>query len=190
MTNKIKDFFYLIRIHQYVKNLFIFFPLFFVGQILDSALFMKALIAFLAFSISASGIYVLNDYKDIEDDKIHPKKKYRPLASGTISKNSGILIMLICFVIGITSMISLSTSGLLFLILYIVSNFFYSFYLKRIGIIDVVIVATGFVLRILVGSAVTDVHLSMWIIIMTFLLALFIALAKRRDDVIVLLSSK
>ena len=90
---KIKDLIKLMRPHQYIKNLFIFLPLFFALKITDTALLMSALIAFIAFSLTASAIYTLNDYHDIKEDRQHPKKKSRPLASGAISKSQAIVIM-------------------------------------------------------------------------------------------------
>ena len=159
-------------------------PLFFMGQIADGGLLLRAFLAFVAFSASASAIYILNDYQDIKEDRLHPKKKYRPLASGVISKKSAISIMVILFIIGISLMASISLQALSILCVYIALNIAYSFHLKHIAILDVVIIAIGFVLRVFVGATVTGVPISMWIVIMTFLLALFLALAKRRDDVL------
>lgn len=181
--------FTLIRPHQYVKNLFIFLPLFFAGRITSPELLLDAFIAFVAFSICASASYILNDYQDIEEDRRHPKKKYRPLASGSISKKSAISLMSIFFIVGISMMAALSLQAAAILGIYITLSIGYSFHLKHIAILDVIIVATNFVLRLFVGSAVTGIPLSMWIVIMTFLLALFMALAKRRDDVLLFLNT-
>ena len=179
----------LIRPHQYIKNLFIFLPLFFALKITDTSLLLNAIIAFIAFSLTASAIYTLNDYHDIEEDRQHPKKKDRPLASGAISKSQAITIMSVLFISGFTLMASLSLKAVGLLAGYVVMNIAYSFYLKHVSIIDVSIIAIGFVLRLFIGSAVTNIPLSMWIVIMTFLLALFMALAKRRDDVLIYLDT-
>ena len=179
----------LIRPHQYIKNLFIFLPLFFALKITDTSLLLNAIIAFIAFPLTASAIYTLNDYHDIEEDRQHPKKKDRPLASGAISKSQAITIMSVLFISGFTLMASLSLKAAGILTAYVVMNIAYSFYLKHVAILDVVIIAIGFVLRLFIGSAVTDIPLSMWIVIMTFLLALFMALAKRRDDVLIYLDT-
>ena len=179
----------LMRPHQYIKNLFIFLPLFFALKITDTALLTNAFIAFIAFSLTASAIYTLNDYHDIEEDKQHPKKKNRPLASGAISKSQAISIMSVLAVVGFTLMAILSLKAVGILAAYIVMNIAYSFYLKHVAILDVTIIAIGFVLRLFIGSAVTGIQLSMWIVIMTFLLALFMALAKRRDDVLIYLDT-
>lgn len=179
----------LMRPHQYIKNFFIFLPLFFAMQITDLSLLSNAIVAFIAFSLTASAIYTLNDYHDIEEDKLHPKKKNRPLASGDISKPQAIIIMAILFIAGFILMASLSLHAVAILASYVLMNIAYSFYLKHIAILDVTIIAIGFVLRLFIGSAVTDITLSIWIVLMTFLLALFMALAKRRDDVIIYLNT-
>ncbi len=177
------------RPHQYIKNLFIFLPLFFALKITDTSLLFNAIIAFIAFSLTASAIYTLNDYHDIEEDRQHPKKKYRPLASGAIGKSQAITIMSVLFVSGFVLMTTLSLQATGILVAYVLLNIAYSFYLKHVTILDVVIIAIGFVLRLFIGSAVTGIPLSMWIVIMTFLLALFMALAKRRDDMLIYLDT-
>jgi len=186
---KILDIIKLLRPHQYIKNLFILLPLFFALKITDTGLLTNAFIAFIAFSLTASAVYILNDYHDIEEDRQHPKKKNRPLASGAISKAEALGIMTLLFVAGFGLMAMLSLQAAIILLAYVVMNIAYSLYLKHIAILDVTIIAIGFVLRLFIGSAVTDIPLSMWIVIMTFLLALFMALAKRRDDVLIFLDT-
>lgn len=185
----ISSMFKLMRPHQYIKNIFIFLPLFFAARITETPLLISAFIAFIAFSLVASAVYILNDYNDIEDDRQHPKKKGRPLASGAITKSSAIGIMALLFIAGVALMASLSLTATGILLAYVIMNIAYSLHLKHVAILDVTIIAIGFVLRLFVGSAVTDIPLSMWIVIMTFLLALFMALAKRRDDVLIYLDT-
>ena len=177
------------RPHQYIKNLFIFLPLFFALKITDTTLLLQATLAFIAFSLTASAIYILNDYLDIEEDRAHPVKKDRPLASGAISKAQAIVIMLTLFLAGFSLMASVSLAAASILAAYVILNIAYSLHLKHVAILDVTIIAAGFVLRLFVGSAATDIPLSMWIVVMTFLLALFMALAKRRDDVLIFLET-
>ncbi len=184
-----KPIFILIRWQQYLKNLFIFLPLFFVGQITQLDLLVNAIFAFLAFCLVASSVYILNDYKDIAQDKKHPQKKYRPLAAQTISKSHAVLLMIVLFVAGVLLMVSFSFASLPYLAIYIIINIAYCFGLKNIAVLDIFCIAIGFVLRLFVGSSATDTTLSMWIVIMTFLLALFIVLAKRRDDFLILLDT-
>ncbi len=186
-----KDVFLLLRPHQWVKNLFCFLPLFFDRHFLDMEYFIPCLIAFFAYSFAASGIYCFNDIYDIEDDKKHPQKCLRPLASGAISKKTGYFLMILCWVIAFM----LITIGktlfhdkiyVLYEILsfYIMMNIAYCIKLKQKAIIDVFIIALGFVLRVIVGGFATGVWVSHWLVLMTFLLALFLAFAKRRDDVV------
>lgn len=172
------------RPHQYIKNLFIFLPLFFAMKITDTTLLSNTIIAFIAFSLTASAVYTLNDHLDIEEDKLHPRKKNRPIASGAISRSQSIVIMILLAVVGFVLMATLSFKAVGILAAYVVMNIAYSLYLKHIAIIDIVIIAIGFVLRLFVGAAVTSLNTSKWIILMTFLLALFLALAKRRDDIL------
>ena len=174
----------LIRPHHYVKNVFLFVPLFFAGEFFNIAKAMDIFFGFIAFSLVASSIYVINDYKDIEADRLHPEKSKRPLASGAISKPFGLFIFFALFVIGIGSGYFLDAKFLFILCLYFVLNIGYTFGLKHIPILDVFLVALGFVLRVRAGGALGDVHVSEWLTIMIFLLALFMAFAKRRDDLV------
>ena len=173
------------RPHQYIKNLFIFLPLFFASRITDFPLFTNAFIAFSSFSLIASSVYILNDYRDIENDRHHPKKMNRPLAAGVISKSLALSLMAVLFFAGSILMALVSLPAFAALMAYVVINIAYSFRLKQVAILDVTIISIGFVLRLFVGSTATGIPLSMWIVIMTFLLALFLALAKRRDDVLI-----
>ena len=179
----------LLRLNHYIKNFFIFLPLFFAIKITDLELLSNAFIAFIAFSLSASAVYIFNDLQDIKEDKQHPSKKVRPIASGAITPFHAIIIMLALFALGSSLMTFLSLQAVSILAAYIVLNIAYSYSLKHIAIVDINIIAIGFVLRLLVGSVVTGTLLSQWIIIMTYLLALFIALAKRRDDVLIFLDT-
>ncbi len=181
---KLLQYLKLLRPDHYVKNLFIFVPLFFALQIFNKVYLFNAFIAFIAFSMSASAVYILNDYLDIEEDRKHPQKKLRPLASGAVNKGMALLIMVLLLISSCLLMEQQSLFALGILISYIVLNIAYSIILKQIAILDVVIISVGFVLRLYIGSAVTGIALSQWIVIMTFLLALFLALAKRRDDVL------
>lgn len=186
----IKNIFLLLRPHQWVKNMFIFLPLFFDRHLFDSEILMPAIVAFFAFCFSASGIYCFNDIYDVEADKLHPVKCKRPIASGKISKALGYLIMTICFCISIGTLtfffnINHFCCLIGIILFYIVMNIAYCIVLKHKPIVDVFIIALGFVLRVLVGGIASEIALSEWIVLMTFLLALFLAFAKRRDDVVI-----
>lgn len=178
----------LLRPYQWSKNLFIFLPLFFHGSLINLGYILDSTIAFLSFSLIASAIYCFNDIYDIKDDQQHPIKCNRPIASGKISIKLAYFIILLLIAIGISLLLFFGYNikyQLSILILYISINIAYTLYLKRIALIDIFIISTGFVLRIILGGISTDIILSHWIILMTFLLALFLALAKRRDDVLI-----
>ncbi len=185
----IKDYIALLRIPQYSKNLFIFLPLFFAQQMQEPERLFKAFLAFLGFCLLASAVYILNDLSDIEEDRHHPKKKYRPLPAGRISKGSAIGLMVCLLALGLSIAYILSLQMFYLCLLYIILNLAYSVKLKHIPILDIMIIALCFVIRIFVGGAVGGVPIYMWIVIMTFLLALFIALGKRRDDVIIFIET-
>jgi decaprenyl-phosphate phosphoribosyltransferase len=175
----------LARPHQYVKNTFILLPLFFGYKLSDLNAVLKTGYAILVFSLAASAVYILNDIQDIKEDREHPKKRDRPLASGVLTRLNAIVFFL--FVLGIALSIGIVMLPIEFihiLIAYLVLNLCYSFYLKHIAIIDVVCIAIGFVFRVMAGGIVAGVSVSHWIVIMTFLLAMFLALGKRRDDLL------
>jgi decaprenyl-phosphate phosphoribosyltransferase len=181
---KIRSVLHLMRIHQWSKNLFIFLPAFFALKLLDGGVINNLFIAFVGFSLLASAVYVFNDMLDIENDKLHPTKKNRPMASGMVKKNEGIILIIFLLLSSFALFIALrNTAVIVIALIYLVQNIFYTVKLKDIAILDIMLIATGFVLRILIGGAASDTQLSHWIILMTLVLALFLALAKRRDDV-------
>ncbi len=182
---KLIAFLCLARPHQYLKNGFVWLPVFFGYKIWNPEALIDTFHAFIAFCLAASSIYIVNDMKDIDDDRKHPVKRSRPLASGLVSRFEAMIIFSILLTTaGTISIIALPSGFLRIIGIYIAINIFYSFFLKHIAIVDVVCIAVGFVLRIFAGGAAANVYISPWIIIMTFLLALFLALAKRRDDLV------
>jgi 4-hydroxybenzoate polyprenyltransferase len=190
---KITSIIKLLRPEQWTKNFFIFLPAFFNGQLLDVSVLPACIVAFTAFSFAASSIYCFNDIFDVEADKLHPQKCKRPVASGIVSKKTAYAIMATCFLLSMSIIFFFNENTDYTLIItvsfYYIMNIAYCVKLKRYPIIDVVIISIGFVLRVKVGGETTGIWLSEWIIIMTFLLALFLAFAKRRDDVILYLNT-
>ena len=185
--NKVKHYLQLMRIHQWVKNFFIFLPLFFSFKMDPIPLLIADLWAFVGFCLIASSIYIINDWNDIATDRFHPEKRNRPLASGAINKKEALLMILSLVAVGVSVYIFVLGNyiALALLVSYFILNIFYSLSLKHIPVIDISIVAIGFVIRIFIGGVVTDTPLSRWIVVMTFLLAIFLALGKRRDDVVI-----
>ncbi|OWK72822.1 decaprenyl-phosphate phosphoribosyltransferase [Flavobacteriaceae bacterium JJC] len=181
----------LLRVEQWVKNLFVFAPLFFSGNITNFDLLLKSIFAFAVFSLAASSIYILNDYSDIESDRKHPEKRNRPLASGVISKTTAIgvfvVLVILCIALIISGQQFFHLNYLKFatiISLYFLMNIAYTFKLKHIAIIDVTIIASGFVLRVLAGGYATGIYISQWAILLTFVLALVLAIGKRRGELI------
>lgn len=186
----------LLRPQQWLKNLFVFLPLFFDRHLFDLQYLLPCLLMFLAFSFAASGIYCFNDIRDAEADRLHEVKCNRPIASGAVSPATGYIIMAVCLVIaGVLVALIPRVGGQQALPLYIIVGFYalmniaYSLKLKQLAIVDVFIIAIGFVLRVLAGGMAAGIYLTHWIVLMTFLLTLFLAFAKRRDDVVTLEAS-
>ena len=165
-------------------------PLFFDRHIFDAGYLLPCILMFFAFSMAASGIYCFNDIFDAEADRQHHEKCKRPIASGAVSKRTGYIISLLCFIISMAILCLINRTdgriGLLFLVVgaYVVMNIAYTLLLKHIALVDVFVIAVGFVLRVCAGGVATGIHLTHWIVLITFLLALFLAFAKRRDDVV------
>ncbi|MDI6786543.1 MAG: decaprenyl-phosphate phosphoribosyltransferase [bacterium] len=186
----LKDYIQLLRPHQYAKNFFIFLPLFFSLKFHNKYLLANTIFAFFTYCLAASSIYIFNDYYDIEEDKKHPTKKNRPLVSGKIPKASAIHLMLILLVYSLIIAYFISIKIFLLILFYISLNIWYTIRLRHVPVIDVFSISIGFIIRLFVGSEASDVSVSLWIVIMTFLLALFLAFAKRRDDILLFLKDK
>ena len=177
----------LLRPHQYVKNLLIFFPIFFDLKIRDFNLLKYAVIAFVSFCLAASTIYIFNDIRDVEKDREHPKKCRRPIASGAVSVKKAWMIDAVILLLSLVAAYFAGLKMMAIIAAYLVINLFYSLGMKNIAILDVFSISTGFLLRLISGTelgAVPGVVPSHWIIIMTFLLSLFLGVAKRRDDLL------
>ncbi|WP_299441826.1 UbiA prenyltransferase family protein [uncultured Aquimarina sp.] len=183
MIKTIKTYSSLFRVDNYIKNLFIFAPLFFGFQF-DIGTIKNAFISFVLFCLIASSVYIFNDIFDLKSDQKHPVKKLRPLPSGAISVKKAFVIGILLMLISLTITYMVNTALFYVFISYLIINVFYNLYLKKVPIIDVLLISFGFVLRILAGSYATDISASSWILIMTFLLSLFLGFSKRRADVV------
>lgn len=170
-----------------MKNLIVLVPLFFGGELFNPHSLYAGLVTMMAYCFAASSIYCLNDIIDVEADRRHPVKCHRPIASGQVSMAQGYGFMVFMFVLSMLTPLLLTahkveTGGVI--LFYYLLNVAYCKKLKEYAIVDVCIVAFGFVLRLLAGGVATEVALSNWIVLMTFLLMLFLSFAKRRDDVL------
>lgn len=188
LTYMIKSILRLMRPKQWIKNMFVFIPMFFGGELFDLHSVWLAVLTFFAFSLVASSIYCYNDIVDIDADRNHPVKCMRPIASGEVSIRLGYILMTLTFCLGMGVLLLLPpevmSQVMAVIVFYYVLNLAYCSKLKQFAILDVCIVAFGFVLRILAGGFACELALSNWIVIMTFLLTLFMSFAKRRDDVL------
>lgn len=175
---------FLVRAHHWVKNLFLFIPAFFAGDLLRIDGFILLIKGFICFCLASSAIYILNDYRDRETDRNHPVKKNRPIASGKITPAVALTVMILFAVVSFVWSYMLMPEFLYMVLLYVGLNILYSFGLKDIPLVDVFIVSSGFVIRTVAGGILVGVFLSKWLLIMIFLLSLLMAFAKRRDDLI------
>lgn len=178
----IKNYLQLLRVPQWIKNLFVFVPLLFSLHLFEEEYFLSSLQAFVIFCLASSFIYIINDIIDIEADAAHPQKKYRPLPSGKISKQSAwitsIIILSSLIVLALISPIEF----IYFLFGFIVLNIIYSIYFKHIVILDIFSIAAGFSIRVLGGAAMIAVPVSSWLILTTMFISLFLGVMKRHSE--------
>ena len=187
--NNLKKYLELLRIKHYVKNILIFMPVFFGGGILQRENILAILYSFVPFCLGASVVYIINDICDAEKDRKHPTKCRRPIASGAVKKSSA--VVLLCVIIAIAALMSVyaGVSGLysyyapLWLLFYIALNLAYSKGLKNIPVIDVLILAAGFVIRLYYGSCVTGTEVSSWLYLTVVGGAFYLGMGKRRNEI-------
>ncbi len=189
MTKKIKNYIKLIRVKHWLKNGLVFLPIFFSSNIFNINLLLTSVLAFFIFSFTSSIVYVVNDMNDIEKDKLHPVKKNRPLASGAISIPMARVVIVILFVlVALLSFFAYKENNNVFVFLipliYLVLNIMYSKGLKNIPIIDVVILVSGFVFRVMYGGVITDIEVSKYLYLMIIFGAFYLGFGKRRNEII------
>lgn len=179
-----KNIFDLFRIKQWVKNLLLFAALLFTGNTFNFPLLTKTFYAFILFSLLASGVYIFNDLVDLQEDKIHPLKCKRPLASGRISSTFASFLSFILIIFSLIFSLFFNYNFFLISFSYLILNILYSLFLKHQVILDVLCISFGFILRAVAGAVVIYVKISPWLLICTALLSLFIALGKRRQELL------
>lgn len=175
-----------IRLQQWVKNILIFLPAIFANKIFDLNNLSTLIIAFIAFSLTASSLYIVNDIFDQDKDRSHPEKKDRPIASGKLSIKAALILSIIMLLSSFVMVFFINQTLIWLLVSYVILILLYSIYLKNLPIIDMVVIAIGFIIRIFFGSMVIDVPTSNWIIVTTFFFALFFVAIKRRLELSVL----
>lgn len=174
----------LLRPHQWVKNLFVFIPAFFAAKVSLVYTTPRPLLAFLSFCLISSSVYILNDIRDVENDRAHAEKRRRPIASGSVKPANAGILMIALAAVALAIAVAAGREVLFVIAAYLVLNIAYSLFLKNISLVDISIIAVGFVLRVMAGGYAANVPVSKWLIMMTFLLACCLALGKRRDDLL------
>lgn len=176
----------MLRLKHYIKNLIIFLPLVFSKQLFDISLLTDVILAFFSFSFLSSSIYIMNDIKDIEKDKLHQTKRFRPIAAGKVTVKSAVVTAIIVLLLSIclNFLIYKSIFSWIILFSYLVINIAYSLKLKNIPIVDVTILAIGFLLRATYGSSITGIELSSWFYLTMVMGSFFLGFGKRRNELI------
>jgi len=178
----LKDFIKLYRIPQWIKNLFVFVPLIFSKHLFDTAYLYTTVLAFFLFCFTSSIVYIFNDIIDVESDKLHPKKKNRPIASGRIAIPKAISYALGFFIIILFLLRGFNIQFISALGAYLILNIFYSFFFRNIVLLDIFSIATGFMIRVFAGAFAIGVEISSWLILTTMFISLFLAVMKRRSE--------
>lgn len=182
VTDRLFGLLKLIRPKQWVKNGFVFAPLIFSGELLNPSAIRQTLFAALFFCVASSATYIVNDLRDIEADKRHPKKsKSRPLASGLVSKNIAFILLGLLYFILVCGYFMIP-KVILVIVVYLILNLAYTFFLKHEPVIDIFTIAIGFVLRVIAGAVALDLAPSVWMCVTTLCLALYLAAVKRRQE--------
>jgi 4-hydroxybenzoate polyprenyltransferase len=182
--NPAMDYFRLLRPQQWTKNLLVLAPLVFADQLHSKSQCFKALILFVAFCVISSSIYVFNDLMDRKSDRAHPRKQNRPIASGRVQPGLAAVISALLAALGLTLVWNTPMAALACILGYLALQTSYTLFLKRMVILDVLAIAAGFVLRAAAGAFAIQVVISPWLLICTTLLALFLALSKRRSELL------
>jgi 4-hydroxybenzoate polyprenyltransferase len=174
----------LVRFTQWIKNIFVFVPLVFSKHLFHTGYFEISFLAFVVFCLISSVVYIINDIVDVESDRLHPSKKYRPIASRKITKKKAMVIASLLFLMAAIIVTQLNYGFILFAFAYFVLNIIYSFSFKHVVLLDIFSIAAGFMIRIASGAVVINVELSSWLILTTLFLSLFLAVMKRRSELV------
>jgi decaprenyl-phosphate phosphoribosyltransferase len=180
----------LLRPRQWIKNLAVFTAIIFAGQLFEVSVFNKVFLAFISFCALSSATYVINDLFDIKKDRLHPFKKFRPLAKGSISIPLAITLVIILAAGSILLSFYVTPAFTIIVIIYFVIQFLYSLLFKAIAAMDILIIATGYILRVYAGEFASGFHISVWMLLTTISFSLFLAVGKRRSELTLLSNNK
>lgn len=186
MINEFKNIIKLFRIKQWIKNAFVGAAIIFSGKFTEVESILYVFIAFVLFCLTASSVYIVNDILDKDKDKLHPKKKLRPIASGAVSTKSAIIVLLINLILVFTTAFIVKIKLFNILAFYFILNIMYCFKLKHMIIVDVMTIAAGFILRVAAGAVVIGVTVSEWLLMCTGLLSLYLGFSKRKNELLVM----
>lgn len=186
MKKMLRDVLRLLRPRQWIKNFAIFASIIFSGQLFDPLLLLDAFLGFLAFCALSSSIYVINDIFDIKKDRVHPFKKFRPLADNSISVKAAIKIATVLALGALITSFFISPAFFLLSAIFFILHILYSAVLKHIEIIDILTLAGGYILRVYAGEVITGFHISAWLLLTTIAISLFLAIGKRRSELTLL----
>ncbi|MBI2034443.1 MAG: decaprenyl-phosphate phosphoribosyltransferase [Candidatus Levybacteria bacterium] len=182
MKKMLRNYLRLLRPRQWIKNLAVFAAITFTGTLFDSLMFEKVFYGFLVFCAASSAIYIINDIFDIKKDKLHPFKRFRPLAHGDISISVSLVIASVLAAVAITGSFFIEPAFFLITIVYFILQLSYSALLKHIAVIDILALAGGYILRVYAGEMISGYHISVWLLLTTISLSLFLAIGKRRSE--------
>ncbi len=180
----------LLRPRQWIKNLALFAGITFAGQLFSGNFFIQVVEGVFAFCLLSSSTYIFNDLVDVQKDRLHPFKRLRPIASGKVSVSEAVVILVVIFIAALFISFSISWIFGLIAILYVILQILYSTVFKSITIFDILFIATGYILRILAGEAISNFHISVWLLLTTISLSLFLAVGKRRSELTLLQNLK
>jgi len=176
----------LLRPKQWLKNFFVLAPLIFSRTLFTDQAEIAALKAFIIYCLVASAVYIINDIRDVQADRAHPVKRNRPIAAGTITSSNALIIVVLLLALSSIVAIGMDARFLVVMVSYFVLNIAYSLKLKEVVLLDVFIIAAGFMMRVLAGAYAIQVEVSSWIVLCTMFIALFLGFAKRRGEIVLL----
>ncbi|MFP4466351.1 MAG: decaprenyl-phosphate phosphoribosyltransferase [Candidatus Goldiibacteriota bacterium] len=182
MINQAGILFSLLRVKQWIKNLLLFGAIVFTGNLFEPALFLKVTMGFFIFSFASSSLYIMNDIRDMNEDLHHPAKRHRPIAAGLVNTKTAFAMSIILLLLSLSGAYFLNLNFFYILLIYIIMTTLYTLKLKHMVILDVFVVAAGFVLRPIAGAYIINASISPWLLICASLLALFVVLSKRKYE--------
>jgi decaprenyl-phosphate phosphoribosyltransferase len=177
-----RDILRLLRPRQWVKNFAIFAAITFTGELFDQGIFIRVFYGFLVFCFTSSAIYVTNDIFDAKKDRLHPFKRFRPIAHGDISKQQATLIVILLTTIALVSSYFIALPFFFITLFYLLLQLSYTLFFKHISVVDILALAGGYILRVYAGEVVSGYHISAWLFLTTISLSLFLVVAKRRSE--------